>query len=89
MSWELTTLGLGTEYVQLHLQQLQRSDPHPGAHRAGSRVGNVHGRFCKVQTLCVLGWVLQGLLGCAALGCPSLCAGFCFGFVFVSPLKAL
>lgn len=41
------------------------------------------------SNLCVFGWALQGLLGSAALGCPSLCAEFCFGFVFVSPLKAL
>lgn len=32
---------------------------------------------------------LQGVLGCSALGCLSLCAEFCFGFVFLSPLKVL
>lgn len=32
---------------------------------------------------------LQDILGCSALGCLSLCAEFGFGFVFLSPLKAL
>lgn len=31
----------------------------------------------------------QGVLGCSALGCLSLCAEFCFGFVFLGPLNAL
>lgn len=32
---------------------------------------------------------LQGILDCSALGYLSLCAEFCFGFEFLSPLKAL
>lgn len=32
---------------------------------------------------------LQGVLGSSALGCLSMCAEFCFGFVFLGPLKAL